>query len=459
MGLIDWVKAGSPKLRTKAATPFAVTELMRDPIARAMASISQAPSLDRQRIEIAQTHPIVFWCIRKISWAAASVPLQVFENDTFVPDHPASLLLADPCRGLQSASDYYRNLYAALGVTGNAYTLAVGSEVREGEIGSLQFLRPDRITPFLNGAQNEVEYFQYNTGDQTLRIAPDEVCHIRHAWINHDVYGISTLTPAWEPASIYGGIQALTRKILENSGGIPGVLVFSSQQGLSETQRDEIAANLGKFRLDGEKFGQLMTMDVGDGDVKFLALAGDIEKLQPKELQGMTADDICTLYGIPSLLRRQGEGATFSNMAEANRQLWQETIIPGYLNVVASAFSRFLGVTIKPNLHEVPALSKLATDTASVLATAGWLTTNEKRKEMGYDPLPMGDRIMTVMGQVPLDTQVVTSDAMALEMHDPKLIQALTEAYTLAALPQGAPETPVSKAARKVEKLFAKAGK
>lgn len=410
----------SPTEQTRAA--------LRDPIGSRLAALPNAPTYDRQRIEIVESHPIAFWCVRKIAWNT-SVVKWVMEDEAgnHVPENDLTYVLNNP-NAQQSRADFYQLVAASLAVTGNAYIYMIPAAVNDGQLGAMVFLRPDQVVPQMTSDQMGVEYYSYTSGSGSRRLEVQEVLHIRHPWLSHNVLGLSLATPAWESMSLYSGTSKLARKILENAGGVPGAIVFKSPTGLSDTQRAEMRDTVNQFRVDGEKFGELMLLDVANTDVSFMELAGDLARTQPTETLERTADDICNLYGIPPLLRKQGDGATFANMGEANRMMWLETIIPGYINVIGDAFTRHFGFKIAADLSAVPALSKVNKEVVDVLGAADWLTINEKRAEMGFDPTPMGDRVMSAMGAVPLDTQIAGQDAMVVELHDPKLIQAILEA-------------------------------
>jgi HK97 family phage portal protein len=417
-------------IETKTAISAASPDAQRQwAMAVGMHSISGAPDTVQARIQAVECNPIAFWCVRKISWAAATVPWFV-EGPGGNPDstHYVNALLKQP-NAKQSAWEFFQLIASSLATTGNAYVSKISSALDENKTAALIFLRPDRVTPIYGSNSAVIIEYQYNGpgGVQTFR--PDDICHIRHAWLSHDVEGLAVIKPAWEPASLYAGLMKLARKILENAGGIPGLLVFSSEKGMSDKQRDNMQEHINRFRVDGDKFGQILLSDIPDkGDVKFIGLAGDMEKLQPDKTRTKAATDIMLLYGVPPILASVGEGSTFNNMSEAQRSFWLDTVVPGYVQPIADALSMFLGVKIAPDLSEVPALSAFRADLVGALAQANWLSLDEKRNAMGFKPVMFGNRIMQPIGQQPFDTQVVSSDAMAISSHDPALLQSIVAA-------------------------------
>jgi hypothetical protein len=393
-----------------------------------LAKLADAPKDDAGLVKLAGNHPVVYMCVRKIAWSAASVPWQAsYNGEDIPPEHPVVKLLNKP-DPMRSRWELYQLLAASLATTGNAYLLQVPSpsyaEGMNGEakykikagasrrirkdkagefpISAMLFLRPDRVRPYINSTTNQIEYYDYfNAGNSGYQRLP-----------------------------LYASLVTLARKLAANIGGVPGMLVFSQAQGMSDTQRSEMQSHLGDFKSDGDKFGELLLVDIASGDVKFVPIGGDISKMQPKETKMDAAREIANLMGVPPLLLSQGEGSTFSNMEEANRSFWLDTVVPGYLTPIADAIGNTFGITVAPDLSEVSALSKLNSQLTATLATAWWLTTDEKRSIMGYAPMEggMGARIVVPMGQTPLDTLVATSDASAIEMHDPQLLQSIISA-------------------------------
>ena len=84
---------------------------------------------------------IAYRCIRMISEAAASVPLQLLDKGAPLSQHPVLTLLARPNPD-QSGGDLLQDLYGFIQSSSNAYLEAVriGDSVKE-----LYALRPDRM--------------------------------------------------------------------------------------------------------------------------------------------------------------------------------------------------------------------------------------------------------------------------------------------------------------------------
>jgi HK97 family phage portal protein len=387
-------------------TPSSAYKELLTVVSRELASTKeQAPERNLQRVQLVQTNPVAFMCVRRISWSVGSVKWLVdgkSEGDLFD-------LLNKPSPGTKHDSFGLWTLIAAsLAVTGNAYLTKSDRASGRKDKGpaAIYFLRPDRITHRLNTKTLELEGYEYTTPNGELKpYSLEEVCHIRHPWLLSDDDGVSVVTPAFEMLAMWRGYSLMRRKLLENSGGVPSALVFEgAKQGLSKTQREEFQELLDDFRLDGEKFGKWLLLDAGvsGGTIKKIDLAGDIQKLEPAASTEYTERTIANMFGVPRLLLGVGGDATFANQKEARRYFWLDTIIPGYLTPIAAALSTWLDVEIAPDLDDIPAISEFRLELITMLKGADWLTINEKREWMKYGKVKGGDDVLQPASLIPI---------------------------------------------------------
>lgn len=369
-------------------------------ISAEMARITnRVPNSTLGRIAILRQNPVAFQAIRKISWSVGSVKWLVDGKD----DGDLYDLINKP----QSDDRFgmFTLIAASLAATGNAYLIK--SERASGRRGlgpmSLTFLRPDRTTLHYD-ASNKLEYYEYQIHRTVNRYTPEEVCHIRHPLLIDDYIGESVVDALFDNLQVHAGYMKLRRKLLENSGGVPSALVFEGDQALSAQQREELRGLLDDFKLDGDRFGSMLLLDGGVAKGRFtkLDLAGDISKLQPTETVGKTEEQIAQLFGIPRLLLGIGGDATFANQKEARRYFWLDTLIPGYLTPIATCLSLFLDAEIEPDLDSIPAIADYRMEVVGQLAQASWLTINEKRAVMGYEPVEGGDEVLQPASLIPI---------------------------------------------------------
>lgn len=127
----------------------------------------------------------------------------------------------------------------------------------------------------------------------------------------------------------------------------------------------------------------------------------------------MNSREICVAYGVPSELVGDVANKTYANAQEARMQMAMNTIMPR-LEVMYGALESYLVTVYKDVTHftyDVEQINDLSGDQTPMMAaltSCNYLTTNEKRRKLGYDDIgPEGDIILTGMGLVPLSETVV----------------------------------------------------
>ena len=125
--------------------------------------------------------------------------------------------------------------------------------------------------------------------------------------------------------------------------------------------------------------------------------------------QGVTTSgrEIAIALGVPPELVGDSANKTYSNAQEANREFALHTIMPQ-----ADRFFGALSTRICPHYpgvayigYDRASIDGLKGDEATMLAaleSCTYLTVNEKRARLGYEPVPDGDVILAPMGSAPL---------------------------------------------------------
>lgn len=124
--------------------------------------------------------------------------------------------------------------------------------------------------------------------------------------------------------------------------------------------------------------------------------------LSPRDLdfqagKNMSAREIALAFGVPPILIGLTEDATFSNYKESRLHFWEETLLPLFDHFV-SELNRWLVPYFGENLRlgydrdAIEALSLKRETMWDKIQSARFLTINEKRQAVGYDPIEGGDR-------------------------------------------------------------------
>ncbi len=330
-------------------------------------------------------NPVVYRCVRLIAEAANRVPLVIEENGRRMDEHPLADLLGRP-NGRQSGGEMLEAVFAYLQTAGNAYLQA---GVVDGEVKALFCLRPDRMRVVAGGDGWPVAY-DYTAGGKTTRLRQDSlpVPAVLHMALFHpldDHYGMGPLEAAQTSLDIHNAAGQWNKALLDNAARPSGALVYSAAGGnLTAEQFERLKVELEQGFSGASNAGRPMVLE-GGLDWKTIALSPrDMDFIEAKNA---AARDIALAFGVPPMLLGIPGDNTYANLAEANRALWRQTLIPLVLRV-AEDLSNWLspafgGAVIKANFEAVEALAE---DRAALWARVGsaeFLSDAEKRAMLG----------------------------------------------------------------------------
>lgn len=330
-------------------------------------------------------NPVVYRCVRLIAEAANRVPLVIEVDGQRLDEHPLKTLLGRP-NGRQSGGEMLEALFAYLQTAGNAYVQA-GSV--DGEVRALFCLRPDRMR-VVAGPDGWPQAYDYTVGGKTMRLRQDSepVPGVLHMALFHpldDHYGMAPLEAAQTSLDIHNAAGQWNKALLDNAARPSGALVYSMAGGnLSAEQFERLKTELEQGFSGAANAGRPMVLE-GGLDWKTIALSPrDMDFIEAKNA---AARDIALAFGVPPMLLGIPGDNTYANLAEANRALWRQTLIPLVLRV-AEELSNWLspafgGAIVKADFDGVEALAE---DRAALWARVGsaeFLSDAEKRAMLG----------------------------------------------------------------------------
>ncbi|MEZ5923905.1 MAG: phage portal protein [Hyphomicrobiaceae bacterium] len=335
-------------------------------------------------------NPVVYRSVRMVAEAAASVPLDLFEDGREVSEHPLVTLLARP-NPAQCQPELMEAWYGFLLVAGNAYleAVSIGGSVRE-----LHVLRPDRMA-VVPGADGWPAAYDYTVSGRTLRYHQDAevVRPILHQTFFHplsDHYGLSPIEPAATAIDLHNAASTWNKALLDNAARPSGALVYAPGSGghLSREQFDRLKAELEQSFQGPRNAGRPMLLE-GGLDWKAMALTPkDMDFIEAKHA---AAREIALALGVPPMLLGIPGDNTYANFQEANRMLWRQTVLP-LVQRTAKALSAWLGpvfggtLELVPDLDQIEALSAEREALWARVEKASFLTVDEKRAAVGYGP-------------------------------------------------------------------------
>lgn len=340
-------------------------------------------------------NPVVYRCVRMISEAAASMPLMVRENNLELDEHPVLDLLSKP-NERQSCPRLMESLYGHLLICGNAYLAKLELQ---GEVRELHVLDPEKVSIILDN-KGWPKRYRYETGAQVTHYELEEILHLALFNPSDAVKGLSPLSSAHMALDIHNSASNWNKALLDNSARPSGALVYASSAGenLTDEQFSRLKSELEEGYSGATRAGRPMVLE-GGLDWKAMGYSPrDMDFLQAKN---GAAREIALAFGVPPMLLGIPGDNTYSNYQEANRAFWRQTVLPlakktahDLGNWLAPAFGNEMNLLLNTEGVESFAADQDAKWTR--LSQAEFLTADEKRQALGFEPL--GDAGQEVVG-------------------------------------------------------------
>ena len=293
-------------------------------------------------------------------------------------------------RGLVTG-ELLERVAAGLLLHGNAYVqLIADGHDRPAE---LHALRPERVS-VAAGEDGWPAAYVYRTGAQATRIARTDalgrvqVAHVRALDPADDHYGLGCLDAAIGAASVHNRASRWNKALLDNAARPSGALVYENAEGmnLSGEQFDRLKAELAEQFSGSANAGRPLVLD---GGLKWQSISLTPAEMDFVALKEGAARDIALAFGVPPVLLGLPGDATYSNMQEAGRALYRQTVLPmagRILGAVGGMLSDWLGPVKLSVDHDL--ISELAGDRAQLwqsVSAADFLTREEKREQLGFE--------------------------------------------------------------------------
>ena len=348
---------------------------------------------------------VVFRCVRMIAESAASIPFLLYDRDHEIEDHPLLTLVRRP-NPVSTGTDLMESWYGHLLVSGNAYLEAVALD---GELRELHALRPDRMK-VIPGPEGWPEAYEYSVGGRSALLDGEPVEGVRrvlHMKLFHpanDHYGMSPIEAAATAIDIHNTAAKWNKALLDNSARPSGALVYSARDGnLTPEQYERLKHELESNFQGAQAAGRPLLLE-GGLDWKSMSLSP--KDMDFMEAKNAAAREIALAIGVPPVLLGIPGDATYSNYQEANRAFYRQTVIPLALRTAralsdwfchpvrtaarsGAAQTRDLAqLRFEPDLDAIEALNPEREALWARLEKTSFLTLDEKRAAIGYDPAP-----------------------------------------------------------------------
>jgi len=347
-----------------------------------------------------QKNVIVYRAVNLISRGAASVPWRLYNGREEIHEHEILDLLHSP-NPRQAGSAFVESVLGYLLLAGNSYIEAVMDDY--GNPAELYSHRPDRmkVIPGRSGIPVAYEY-EVNGQKRTMPVDGENgastVLHLKFFHPLNDWYGLSPIETAACSIDQHNAVASHNLALLQNGGRPSGALMVGKsgdKMPLTTEQREILKQDVQDLYEGNKNAGRVMVLE-GEFEWKEMGLSPkDLDFIEGRNL---SAREIAQAYNVPPMLVGIPGDATYSNYKEARLHLWEDTILPlldyftDELNLwLVNHYGRRLRLTY--DIDGIPALAKRREDAWAKIQAASFLTVNEKRQAVGYEPIEGGDTL------------------------------------------------------------------
>ena len=255
-------------------------------------------------------------------------------------------------------------------------------------------LRPDRVSVVPGPDGWPCAYNYHVTGDQITLPVEDEdgwpnIIQIKTMHPLDDHLGASALAAAQQAVAIHNAASEWNRALLENAARPSGALVYEQPDGagLTAEQFERLKVELEAAFSGSVNAGRPMLLD---GGLRWQSMAMSPADMDFATLKSAAAREIALAFGVPPMLLGIPGDNTYSNYREANRALWRLTLLP-LAEKLFSALQEglapwFSESSISVDLDQITALSEDRERLWKQVSDADFLTRNEKRSFLGFEP-------------------------------------------------------------------------
>tara|TARA_R110000868_G_scaffold936_3_gene7138 strand:- start:4205 stop:5560 length:1356 start_codon:yes stop_codon:yes gene_type:complete len=361
-----------------------------------------------------QQNPVVARSVDLIANGVASITMEMHrgrgKRAQVLEDHPLLTLLANPNPD-QDGQGLIAALVSHFIISGNLYLERTGDQLERME---LYALRPDRVR-IVPGPDGWPEAYEYRVGGMIRRFPVDvargtrPLLHLKRFHPTDDWYGMSALDPAAWGIDTHSAAAQFNKALLDNSATPSGAYVYKptdkgGDDRLSDDQYHRLKQSLEENVQGARNAGRPLLLE-GGLDWKQLGL--NLENLQFVDAKNQAAREIAFALGVPPMLLGIPGDNTYANYAEANRAFYRQTVIPlaqWLARALTHWFREQLGrdERLVVDLDSITALDVERQALWDKLERSSFLTVNEKREALGYQPVDGGDEVYVGAGQLPL---------------------------------------------------------
>ena len=257
----------------------------------------------------------------------------------------------------------------------------------------------------------------------TQEIDPEDICHIKdfnpdYNSAGSNLYGQSPLRAGLRVLTANNEAVTTGVKYLQNQTS-RGMLI-DKEGTINQVQAQALKDNFRKQYQGTNNAGDVIVSSKDLSWVNFGLSAADLSLI---EQYNGTVKDLCNIYNIPVQLLNNTDSSTYNNMKEAKKAMYQNAVIPELIKI-RDELNRWLVPQFGANLYldfDFTMISEMQEEVDKLvaqLASAWWITPNEKRDAMNYGK----DEVNAYMNDYFIPTSLAPQNVSIDALENPKAL-------------------------------------
>lgn len=326
----------------------------------------------------------VYRAVTILTTTVSQLPLQVMRGDVEIDISATNSngFLRQPNPDITRTSFLQQTVFC-MATTGNAYWRKYGVEAPGDAVVGLEVLNPQAMSIVYEGGRKKYRYNGY-TEEKTFEAY--QITHIKLTETFGNEYGVGPIQVCQTELRAVLDLRNYAHNIFVTGVFPTGII------SIPDAMDADLAAQYQQAFINMVAGGKPAVFGNGGS---YTPNTFDPQSAQFIDNQQFAVTSIARMFGIPAsklMAAVEGNNMTYSNMEQVNTEYVQDTLM-GYIKPIEEALSDLIPRGQKVKL-KVDGLMRA--DTASrynALATATWLTVNEKRALDNLPPLPGGDTL------------------------------------------------------------------
>lgn len=387
-------KKSGPKLSLKNYTPLqAVVEKL------GVRELGFYQALDFYgRVSILST------CVDLIAETFSRLDIQVVDAVDNIRDNTALERLLDRPNNEMGWETFAQTMAMYFLITGNVFIIATGNPGFAPN--QLILVKPTDVA--VNGDSFTINNYGTFKRDVNGRFISNtmmsELFHFKRftpdlKTTDEIVLGQSKLQSIYTELDLFEAGYMFNRSMLKNGARPSGIVIAGNQ--MTEDQYEQIRSELNSAYGGAANAGKIMFFDgMGDGST-FQPMSMTANDMQFSDLTRGCVNRICNRLGVPLPLVVP-DASTYNNVSSSILFLYDNTIFP-LADLLFGELTRVLvprypdlkqaGAVISYDQEDIGAIKERTVDSVVKKANTGLFTTNELRREAGYEDIAGGDML------------------------------------------------------------------